>query len=133
VSSSLTASAWDQRATLTITAICNPQNMSRVEKAAQEELDRLLREGVTREEVEQAKEGYLQARKVGRANDQALAGMLSRLRQENRTMTYEAEMDQKLEALTPETVAAALRRHVDASKLAVVVAGDFGNKKETAP
>src|SRR5208282_5384864 len=104
VSSSLTASAWDKRATLTITAICNPENMSRVEKAAREELDRLLRDGVTKEELEQAKQGYLQSRKVGRTSDQALTGILSSLRQLDRTMAYEADMDQKVEALTPEAV-----------------------------
>jgi zinc protease len=125
VSSSLVASAWDKRATLTITAICNPQNMSRVEIAAREELDRLLRDGVTQEELEQAKQGYLQSRKVGRTTDQALIGILSNLRQLDRTMAFEADMDQKIEGLTPEKVTAALRSHIDAKKLAVVVAGDF--------
>jgi zinc protease len=133
VSSSLTASAWDKRATLTLTAICNPQNMSRVEKAAQEELERLLRDGVSKEELEKAKQGYLQARKVGRASDQALTGMLSSLRQLNRTMAYEADMDQKIEALTPDAVAAAWRNHIDAKKLTVVVAGDFAAKTAAVP
>jgi zinc protease len=132
VSSSLTASSWDKRATLTITAICNPKNMSRVEVAAREELDRLLKDGVTSEELDKAKQGYLQARQVGRTSDQALAGMLSNLRQLNRTMAYEADMDQKIEALTPEAVLAALRNHIDASKLVVVVAGDFGAAPATA-
>jgi zinc protease len=133
VSSSLTASEWDKRASLTITAICNPENMSRVEKAAKEELARLLRDGVTTEELERAKQGYLQSRKVGRTSDQALTGILSNLRQLDRTMNYEADMDQKVEALTPEAVAAAWRSHIDATKLAVVVAGDFGAKTEAAP
>jgi zinc protease len=132
VSSSLVASAWDKRATLTITAICNPQNMSRVEIAAREELNRLLRDGVKPEELAQAKQGYLQARKVGRTSDQALTGLLSSLRQLDRTMAYEADMDQKIEALTPETVTAALRSHIEAKKLAVVVAGDFGVKTTAA-
>jgi zinc protease len=133
VSSSLSASEWDKRATLTITAICNPQNMSRVEKAAREELDRLARDGVSKEELEQAKQGYLQARKVGRASDQALTGMLSSLRQLNRTMAYEADMDQKIEALTPDAVVAAWTNHINATKLTVVVAGDFGAKTAAAP
>jgi zinc protease len=132
VSSSLAASSWDQRATIIITAICNPQNMSRVEIAVREELDRLLRDGVIPVELGLAKQGYLQARKVGRTSDQALTGILSSLRQLDRTMTYEAEMDQKIEALTPETVSAALRRHIAAKKLAVVVAGDFGGKTASA-
>ncbi len=133
VSSSLTASAWDQRATLTITAICNPENMSRLEKAAREELDRLLRDGVTKEELEQAKQGYLQSRKVGRASDQALVGLLSNIRQLDRTMAFEAEQDQKIAALTTDAVDAAWRKHIDASKLAVVVAGDFGTGTAAAP
>jgi zinc protease len=128
VSSGLTASSWDERATMSITAICNPTNISRVETCVHEELDRLVSGGVTAEELDQAKKGYLQAREVGRTSDVALAGMLSSLRQLNRTMTYEAELDQKIEALTPESVAAALRKHVDLKKLTVVVAGDFRAK-----
>ncbi len=133
VSSSLVASPWDQRAVLSITAICNPKNMGKVETAAREELERLLRDGVTKEELEQARQGYLQARKVGRSSDPALTGMLSSLRELDRTMTYEAEMDQKIAALTPEAVSAALRKHIDASKLDVVVAGDFGTKPAVLP
>jgi len=47
----------------------------------QEELDRLVSDGVTSDELAQAKKGYLEAREVGRASDQALTGMLSSLRQ----------------------------------------------------
>lgn len=133
VSSGLAASPWDERATLTITAICNPQNIGRVEKAAREELDRLLSDGVTANELAQAKTGYLEARKVGRASDPALAGILTSLRQLDRTMAYEAAIDQKIEALTPETVGATLRKYVDARKLTVVVAGDFGAKTAAVP
>jgi zinc protease len=133
VSSSLDVSGWDERSVLTITAICNPENMSRVEQAAQEELDRLLRDGVTKEELEQAKKGYLQARKVNRASDQGLAGILSTLRELNRTMTYEGDLDKKVESLTPEAVDTALRNHIDPKKLAVVVAGDFGAKPAALP
>jgi zinc protease len=125
VNSSFTASPWDERSTLTITAICNPKNIGRVETCVQEELDRLLTGGVTAEELARAKKGYLEGREVGRANDPALVGKLSSLRELNRTMTYEGELDQKIEALTPESVAAALRKHVDPKKLTVVVAGDF--------
>jgi zinc protease len=128
VSSGLTVSSQDKRAGLTISAICNPQNISKVQKAAQEELERLLRDGVTAEELEKAKEGYLQAQKVGRANDSALAGMLSNLRHLGRTMAFEAEIENKIKSLTPEQVNAALRKYVDAKKLVIVNAGDFPTK-----
>jgi zinc protease len=133
VSSSLSSSPWDKRSTLSITAICNPQNMGKLEIAAREELARLIQDGVTKDELEKAKQGYLQARNVGRSSDPALAGMLTRLREENRTMIYDEEMDKKIQALTPEAVGAALRNHIDANKLTVVVAGDFGAKTDAVP
>jgi len=132
VSSSLSVSSFDQRAGLTIGAICNPQNMGRVEKAAREELERLLRDGVTPEELEKAKQGHLQAQKVSRANDTALAGLLSNLRHIGRTMTYEAELEKKIEALTPEQIQAALKKHIEPKGLVIVTAGDFEAKTASA-
>lgn len=128
VSSGLTASSFDRRASLTITAICNPQNIDRLEKAAQEELDRLLRDGMTQDELEKAKQGYVQAQKVGRSSDTALMGMLSNLRHLGRTMAFQAEYEKKIEALTPEQVLAAWRRHIDPKRLVIVPGGDFQTK-----
>ena len=131
VSSGLNVSSQDKRAGLTVTAICNPQNIGKVQKAAQEELERLLRDGVTQEELANAKQGYLQARKVGRANDIALAGMLSNLRHLGRTMAFEAEVEKQINSLTAEQVNAALRKYIDPAKLVVVTAGDFETKVVT--
>jgi zinc protease len=128
VSSSLSVSSFDKRAGLTIGAICNPQNMGRVEKAAREELERLLRDGVTPEELDKAKQGHLQAQKVSRANDTALAGLLSNLRHTGRTMAYEADLEKKIEALTPEQIQAALKKHIEPKGLVIVTAGDFETK-----
>ena len=132
VSSSLSVSSFDKRAGLTITAICNPQNIGRVEKAAQEELDRLLGNGVTKEELDKAVQGYLQSQKVGRSSDTALAGILSNLRHLGRTMVWQAELEKKIEALTPDQLRTALRRHIDPKKLVIVAAGDFETKTTAA-
>lgn len=126
VSSSLSVSAQDSRATLLITAICNPQNIARVETAVQEELARLLKDGVTQEELDNARRGYLQARQVSRASDPGLAGQLASLRYLDRTMAFEAQLEHTISTLTPEQVNAALRAHIDPAKLVVVSAGDFG-------
>lgn len=125
ISSTLGVSSFDPRATLTISAIVNPQNIGRLEKAIQEELDLLLRDGVTAEELEKAKQGYLQARKVGRATDTTLAAVLGELSHTGRTMAYQADIEKRIEGLTPEKVVAALRKHWDAKKLTIVEAGDF--------
>jgi len=131
VSSGLTVSSQDKRSGLTITAICNPQNIGRVEKAAREELERLLHDGVTQDEVEKARQGYMQALKVAWANDSALAGLLGNLRHLGRTMEFERDLQEKINSLTPDQVNAALRKHIDPAKLVIVTAGDFETKVAT--
>jgi len=128
IGSSLSVSSFDKRSGLTITAICNPINIGRVEKAIQEELARLLRDGVTRDELDRGKQGYLQAQKVGRSSDTALVGILANLSHSGRTMDYQVELEKNIEALTPEQVLSALRKHIDPKKLVIVTAGDFETK-----
>jgi len=128
VTSRFSASALDQRASFGITAICNPKNIDRLRQDVQEELDRLLRDGVTQQELDNARQGYLQARKVARSTDTALAGQLTTLRYEGRTMARQAQLEKKIEALTPEQIVTALRKHIDPKKLVIVTAGDFETK-----
>ena len=130
VGSNLSVSSFDTRASLTINAICNPQNIDRVEKAIHEEFVRLLRDGVTADELERAKQGFLEAQKVRRTTDGALAGLLSDLSYTGRTMTYQAGLEAKIDDLTPDQVVAAVRNHLDPQKLVIVTAGDFGAKAE---
>jgi zinc protease len=125
VTSSLSVSSQDRRAGFTISAIVNPRNIGRLQQCALEELDRVLRDGVTADELNQARDGYLQALKVDRASDAALAGTLAGLRHLDRTMAWEADLEGKLAAVTPEQVKSALNRHIDPRKLVVVIAGDF--------
>jgi zinc protease len=130
VGSSLSVSSFDTRASLTINAICNPQNIDRAEKAIHEEFARLLSDGVTADELERAKRGFLEAQKVRRTTDGALAGLLSELSYTGRTMIYQADLERKIESLTPDQVVAAVRNHLDPQKLVIVTAGDFGTKAE---
>ena len=132
VTSSFTASAEDKRAGLSITAICNPKNITRVEQDVLEELDRLLRDGVAADELQKAKEGFLQARKVGRSSDVALAGLLTNLRHLGRTMAFEAELEKNIESLKTEQIQAALKKYFEPKKLVIVSAGDFEAKAAEA-
>ena len=125
ISSGLSVSSEDQRATFTISAIVNPQNAAKLQASALDELDRIVRDGVTAEELDKARDGYLQARKVARASDPALAGTLGSLRHLGRTMQWEDDYEKKIAALTPEQINAALKRHLDPKKLVIVNAGDF--------
>jgi len=130
VTSGLGVSSQDRRASFTISAIVNPQNMARLRVCAIEELERMLRDGVTADELDKAREGYLQSMKVGRSSDAALAGSLGGLRHLGRTMLWQADFEKKIAALTPDQVGAAMKRHIDPKKLVVVAAGDFGDEKK---
>jgi zinc protease len=132
ITSGLSVSSQDPRATFTITAIVNPKNLPKLQTCVVEELDRLLRDGVTADELNQAREGYLQAIKVGRSSDAALASSLGGLRHLNRTMLWEAELERKIASLTPDQIREALNRHISTRKLVIVGAGDFGEEKKAA-
>ena len=43
-------------------------------------------------------------------------------------MIWDADLEKKIEALTPDQVVAALRKYVDPKKLVIVTAGDFETK-----
>ncbi len=132
VGSALAVSSYDQRAMLTISAICNPQNIVHVAKDVQEELEKLLRDGVTPEELDKAKQGYLQAQKVRLTTDAAIAGLLAEYTRTGRTMTHYADQEKKISALTKEQVDAAARKYFDPKKLVIVTAGDFEAKAAEA-
>ena len=90
-----------------------------------QELARTLEEGFAQAELEDGRRALLQARKVARTTDGALAGRLAGYSVIGRTLKWDDEFEQQLAALTPAQVREALRRHLDPSKLSLVKAGDF--------
>jgi zinc protease len=137
VRSGFNAQTLDERAVMYVYAITNPENIDKLQTAIGEEFDRLLKDGVTEQELADAKQGYLQAQKVSRADDTELSSTLAENLQYDRTMDYYADLEKKINALTPKQVVEALRKHVDRDKFVTVVAGDFagvgtGGKEATA-
>ncbi|MCW5970536.1 MAG: insulinase family protein [Blastocatellales bacterium] len=128
VGSQFQADAIDQNAFFGAFAIYAPQNATKLEAAFREEIARVLKDGFTEAEVREAKSGWLQSRQVSRAQDNELAGRLSAQLYIDRTITWDAQFEKKVEALTPEQILAAMRRHLDPAKLSVVKAGDFAGK-----
>ena len=59
-------------------AISNPTNAPKVEASFRDELAKTLKEGFTADEVAAAKKAWLQERSMGRSEDGALVGLLSR-------------------------------------------------------
>jgi zinc protease len=125
VGSFFAAESLDKRSSLTVFAISNPQNIPKVETAIKEEIDLLVSKGITKEELDQAKNGYLQQQQVSRSNDRALAALLADTAYVGRTMLYYAELEKKIQGLTTETVLAAVKKYIAPQQLTIVVAGDF--------
>lgn len=112
-------------------AIYAPQNVERLQIAFREEIDRVIKEGFTAQEIEQFRGGYLQGRSQERANDRELAGLLVTRRFAGRTMTYDEDFEKKVAALTPEQINAAIRKYIDPKQIIIVRAGDFAKNPPT--
>ncbi len=125
VGSYLSVSSQDKAGEFGISAIFAPQNRERVTASVMDELKQVLERGFTEEEVQAAKKGWLQSRQVGRSRDSAVAHRLAEYAEIGRTFAWDADLERKVGALSADEVTAALRRHLDPSKLSVVKAGDF--------
>jgi zinc protease len=106
-------------------AIAAPQNMPKVEAAFLDEVARIVKDGVTADELEKAKKTWLDQRMLQRADESSLAGALATVERWGRTMQWDEQLETKVAALTPEQVNSALKRHVDPSALSIVKGGDF--------
>jgi zinc protease len=125
VGAGFNASPLDELAQFYGYAIFAPQNGDKLVKAFGEELTRAVKEGFLPAEIADAKGGWQQTRTVQRAQDPSLASVLAQQLFIGRTMAWDAQLEQKVAALTPETITAAMQKHMDVSKLSWVRAGDF--------
>ena len=128
VGSELSVGSLDRAGVWSAYAIAAPQNVAKVETAFKEELARAIREGFTDAEVANAKSGILQASAQSRAQDATLAGGWISNLYLGRTWAWSKQLEDRISALTTAQVSAALRKHIDPSKVTVVKAGDFSKK-----
>jgi zinc protease len=125
VSSMLSASPKEPGGMFMMRAICAPQNVQKVEAAFKEELARALKDGFTPEELEAGKTGWLQSRRVSRAQDNMLANGLASAAYNDRTMAFDAELEKKIQLLTPAQIQQAMQRHLKVEDISIFKAGDF--------
>lgn len=128
VGSQFRADAEDKTGSFTGYAIYAPENRDKLEIAFKEEVERMVKEGFSQEEINDARSGLLQSRKVTRSQDNSLSSSLNNMLPIDRTFEFSADLERKIEKLTPEQVNAAMRKHIDLSKMSFVKAGDFANK-----
>ncbi|MCP9236294.1 pitrilysin family protein [Lewinella sp. JB7] len=125
VGSQFNASSLDERATFMSYAIYNPENREALEKAFREEIDKARSEGFTAEEIAAAKSGWKQNAAVSRAQDRSMAGELGNNAYLDRDMQWDKALEEKMMALTPEQINAAIKRYIDVDKMVILRAGDF--------
>ena len=110
VQSNLQPSAVDERTSFYVFAISNPANAGKLQDAIAEELKRLVADGITQEELDQAKDGYLQSLQVARTDENSLIPMLEAYAFIGRDMKYVADFESKIRNLTVEDVNAAIKK-----------------------
>ena len=131
VGSSITWDSFDRNSNFSLYAIYAPQNRARVASAMTDEVNRLLRQGVTAEEVKRAKEAIGQERRLALTYDPALAAILALDLRLGRTMRHTEAVDRALAALTPDQVTQALRKYVHLEGMPRVFAGEFATRAST--
>jgi zinc protease len=113
------AAGWSFNATFA------PENRDRLLAAFHEEVARLLRDGATASEVEEAREGMRKERILARSQDSTLASQLVLLESQHRNFAAIKHIEDATNRLKVSEVNAALRRILAPSRLITGVAGDF--------
>ena len=132
VGSGLSAHPVDERARLTLFAITNPENKEKLMTAIKQEIDVLLQDGITDDELAAAKQGYLQGEQLSRTSDAALTQILAGTIFAQRTMEYHNKFETAVAELDVAKVNAALRKYIDPARLVIAVAGDFAKTEKAA-
>ena len=132
IGSGLSMNARDRAASWSIGAISAPQNVNHVARDVDEELTRALRDGVSAEELEQARSGLLQGRMMSRSDDGTLAAAWVSNLDLGRTFSFSRHFEDAIRAVTVANVNDVIRRYLDPAHLSTVIAGDAakGAKRE---
>jgi len=130
VGSNFGAGSIDPIGSFAFFAIYAPENLERLEKAFQEEFNKVITDGFTAEEVSAAKTGWLQSRTVSRAQDGGLSSMLANYLFIKRDLLWDENLEKQVTALTAEQINAVMKKHLVPSKISIVKAGDFAKAKE---
>lgn len=125
VGSGINAHPIDQRTSLTLFAITNPENRDKLVTVINEEIELLLKSGITADELSAAKQGFLQGEQLARTQDANVAAILGSTLFVGRDMQYYADFERQVADLDVESVNAALKTHIDPARLIIFTAGDF--------
>ena len=128
VRSMLNTSSYEPNSTWIFYAIHAPENSAKVAAAMQEEIQKVLTDGFTEEEVTQAVDAMLKYRELSRSRDAILANTWLRYLDQNRSFAWSAEIDEALKKLDAKQVNDTLKRYLDPQALSIAIAADHSKQ-----
>jgi zinc protease len=134
VGSFFSGSSYDDSGSFGAYAIYAPENRDKVQKAFIEEIEKVRKEGFTKEELDAARNGWIQGQVINRSQDRALLGKLGNNMRLDRDMMWDKALEEKMMKLTVDDINKAMARHLDPAKMLYIKAGDFARvSKEVKP
>jgi zinc protease len=130
--SGLSEANYEANSALTLSAIYAPQNLTRLKTDMAEVLAAFLKDGVTEQELSEAKSGLLQQWTIDRTQDGALASQLAFHLKVGRTMAFTADREARIKSATVEQVNGVIRKYLDLDHLVQMYAGDFAKAQSAA-
>ena len=116
---------FGNRASWNMSAIVAPQNILKAEECAREEIARMVKDGITEQELTEAKKGILESRAVSRAQDDYLAHSWVVFMDAGKTFADSQKLEDAIAALTLDEVNAAVRKMLVEANITYVLAGDL--------
>ncbi|MFM8912712.1 MAG: M16 family metallopeptidase, partial [Flammeovirgaceae bacterium] len=125
VGSQFFAGSLDNVGTFNAYAIYAPENIAKLEAAFKDEIQKVITDGFTAEEIAAAKSGWTQGQSVNRAQDASMAGTLNNYQFINREMKWVENYEKQVNSLTVEQINAAMKKYLKPDMISIVKAGDF--------
>ncbi|MFM7486284.1 MAG: M16 family metallopeptidase, partial [Cytophagales bacterium] len=125
VGSQFFAGSLDNVGTFNAFAIYAPENVAKLEAAFKDEIQKVITDGFTAEEVAAAKSGWTQGQSVTRAQDNSLASTLNNYQFINRDMKWVENYEKQVNALTVDQINAAMKKYLKPEMMSIIKADDF--------
>jgi zinc protease len=116
-----------------IYAMFNPLYKGRLDSALHQEVDKALKGGFTKDELDKSKNAWLEGNKTSLGMNDFLARQLRWYMRDDRDLIDFTDFENKIRSVSLEAVNAALRKYFDKSKLVMVYSGDFEKGKTDKP
>lgn len=126
VGGALRADSQDRRTSLFVYAFCSPERAPQALAALREEVRRWIDEGITGQDLAASKKSYAQEFSNRLTDDAFIADLLVSNLEVGRKMAFEADMIDRIEALTEADLRAALKTHLGNLQFVEIMAGDIG-------